>query len=65
MALYLSAVQGGDVVAWSFSELITPTALPFAGRPTYFVFLAYSEVEPYFEFTIDVKVRYWIKISII
>lgn len=57
MVLYLSAVQGGNVVGWSFSDSLTPTALPLAGRPTYFVLLAYSEVEPIFEFTIDVQVK--------
>lgn len=57
MALYLSAVQGGKVVSWSFSDFLTPTPLPLAGRPTYFVFLAYSEVAANFEFTIDVQVK--------
>lgn len=57
MVLYLSAVQTANVVGWSFSDLLRPTAHQLAGRQTYFVLLAYSEVEPYFEFTIDVQVN--------
>lgn len=57
MAIFLSAVETGQVIDWSFSSSLLPATLLLAGRPTYFVFLAYSDVAPNFEFTIDVQVQ--------